>query len=198
MFAFLEPYWADLGVGVGFNNCFQVYSCSWTIFIFYSSFNLDFWFWLNFGAVYTFWGLFLGCDNVEQNHKIAIPNPMALFLRSTFRVFLNKLAKQWEPATFFSSYIFSADRLTDLPIETQTRSLEKTKQILSTCGWARPDSASVGVGMTMILFHIKLSLTLSFLGLNVVFWGWHMVKKLWTVNYLYFQSFWLVLISILA
>ena len=33
------------GVGVGFENCFGVYSCSWTTLIFYVFLNSDFWFW---------------------------------------------------------------------------------------------------------------------------------------------------------
>ena len=38
--------WAILWVREGFKKCFEVYSCSWTTFISYSSFNSDFWFWL--------------------------------------------------------------------------------------------------------------------------------------------------------
>ena len=44
--------WAGLGVGVGFDNCFGVYSSSWTTLIFYVSFNSDIWFWLIFGVIF--------------------------------------------------------------------------------------------------------------------------------------------------
>ena len=53
------------------SSCFGVYSCSWTTFIFYVSFNSDIWFWLNFWSFLTtvmvvsllgLW-LLLGCDN---------------------------------------------------------------------------------------------------------------------------------------
>ena len=35
---------------------FEVYSCSWTTFIFFVSFNFDIWFWLNFGVIFYFLG----------------------------------------------------------------------------------------------------------------------------------------------
>ena len=63
MFYFFRPQLTIFGVGEGFKICFWVYSCSWTTFIFYSSFNSDFWLRLNFGAFFIFWvsnGLFMG------------------------------------------------------------------------------------------------------------------------------------------
>ena len=62
-FYFLGPLWAIFGVRVGFDNCFRVYSCSWTTLIFFVSFNSDIWFLLNFWILFTFWGpygLFFG------------------------------------------------------------------------------------------------------------------------------------------
>ena len=55
IFDFLGPWLATLGVG--FDNCFGVYSCSWTSFIFYVSFNSNLWFWLNFVVIFDFLGL---------------------------------------------------------------------------------------------------------------------------------------------
>ena len=49
-----------MGVGVGFNNCFWVYSCSWTTFIFYVSFNYDIWFGLNFGVIFLLFRALVG------------------------------------------------------------------------------------------------------------------------------------------
>ena len=46
----------EVGVGKGFKNCSGVYSCSWTTFIFYVSFNSDIWFWPNFGVIFYFLG----------------------------------------------------------------------------------------------------------------------------------------------
>ena len=57
------------GVGVGFDNCFGVYSYCWISFIFYVSFNSDLWIWLNFGVLFTFFGpngLFFGLELVRQ------------------------------------------------------------------------------------------------------------------------------------
>ena len=47
------------GVRVRFKNCLWFYSCSWTTFIFYVSFNSDFWCWPNFLFVCLFLGLFM-------------------------------------------------------------------------------------------------------------------------------------------
>ena len=58
-----------LGFGVGVKNYFGVYSCSWTTFIFYSSFNSDFWFWLNTWVLFSFWvlmGYFWGRGSVQK------------------------------------------------------------------------------------------------------------------------------------
>ena len=44
------------GVRLGFKNYFWIYSCSSRTFIFYSSFNSEFWFWLTVGVIVTFWG----------------------------------------------------------------------------------------------------------------------------------------------
>ena len=41
-----------MGVGVRFDNCFGVYLCSWTTFIFYVTLNSDTWFWLNFCVIF--------------------------------------------------------------------------------------------------------------------------------------------------
>ena len=57
---FLGPYWAIFGVRVGFKNCFVVYICRWPTFIFYSFFNSDFWFSLDFGSFFYFFGALLG------------------------------------------------------------------------------------------------------------------------------------------
>ena len=50
-------------VQCGVQNCFAVYSCTWTTFIFYDSLNSNFWMWLSLGGqVLTIWspnGLFL-------------------------------------------------------------------------------------------------------------------------------------------
>ena len=42
------------GIGIEFDNCFGVYSCSWKTFIFYVSFNSGIWFWLNVGFIFYF------------------------------------------------------------------------------------------------------------------------------------------------
>ena len=42
------PKWALFEVVVEFKNCFEVYSCSWTTFTFYDSFNSDVWIWPNY------------------------------------------------------------------------------------------------------------------------------------------------------
>ena len=65
----LGPYCAIFGVGVGFENCFGVYSCSWSTFIFYVFFIFNFWFWLNFGSLFTFgalMGYFWGRSRVRE------------------------------------------------------------------------------------------------------------------------------------
>ena len=59
-----------MGVGVGFDNIIRVYSCSWTTFIFFVSFNSDIWFWLNFGVILYFLGtigLILGLGKGSKN-----------------------------------------------------------------------------------------------------------------------------------
>ena len=40
-------------VDVWFKKYFGGYLSSWTTFIFYDSFNSDFWFWLNFGVIFA-------------------------------------------------------------------------------------------------------------------------------------------------
>ena len=54
--SFWGPNGLVWGVGVGFDKCFGVYSCSWTTFIFYVSFNSGIWFWLNVGVIFYFLG----------------------------------------------------------------------------------------------------------------------------------------------
>ena len=49
-------FWGPNGVGVGFENCFGVYSCSWKTFIFCVFFNSNFWFWINFEIIFHFGG----------------------------------------------------------------------------------------------------------------------------------------------
>ena len=70
-------------------NCFSVYSCSWTTFIFYVSFNSVIWFWLNFGVILYFLGpngLFLGIGakvkSVSGNLKV---KPKTFCQRRDFR-----------------------------------------------------------------------------------------------------------------
>ena len=58
-----------MGVGVRFDNCFGVYSCSWTIFIFYISFNSGIWFRLIFGVIIYFWGPLRTIFGVEEGFK---------------------------------------------------------------------------------------------------------------------------------
>ena len=50
--------WLNVGLGVvvGSDNCFVVYSCSRTTFIFYVYFNSDIWFLHNFWVLFDFWG----------------------------------------------------------------------------------------------------------------------------------------------
>ena len=63
LFTFWSPSGLSLGSRLDQKKCFVVYSCSWSTFIFYVSFNSDIWFWFNFGSFFTFWdsnGLFLG------------------------------------------------------------------------------------------------------------------------------------------
>ena len=50
----MGPQGAGFWVGKRFKNCSGVYSCRWTTFIFYVSFNSDIWFWLNFVIFLTF------------------------------------------------------------------------------------------------------------------------------------------------
>ena len=63
-FILFGALWAIFGVGVGFENCIGVHSCTWTTFIFYASFRSDiFDFDSMSGSFLTFWGpngLFLG------------------------------------------------------------------------------------------------------------------------------------------
>ena len=64
------PYWAIFGVWAGYQNSFTVSSCSWTTFIFFVSFNSDFWFWLSFGVSFCLLfgsnGQFLGRERVQK------------------------------------------------------------------------------------------------------------------------------------
>ena len=53
---------------VGFKNCFGVYSFSWKTFIFYSSFNSDFWFWL-FWVYFYFLGPWWAIFGVGEGFK---------------------------------------------------------------------------------------------------------------------------------
>ena len=61
---FWDPNGLFFGVRVWFDNCFGVYSFSWTTLIFFVSFNSDIWFWLNFYVIFLhFWaqmGYFCG------------------------------------------------------------------------------------------------------------------------------------------
>jgi len=54
IFVFWGPKWAGFGVRVCFNNCFGVYSFSWTTFILYVSVYSNIWFLLNFGHFWLF------------------------------------------------------------------------------------------------------------------------------------------------
>ena len=57
--AFLGPiglFWKS-EVRDRLNNFFGFYSCSWATFIFYVSFNSDFWFCLKFGVIFGFLGV---------------------------------------------------------------------------------------------------------------------------------------------
>ena len=68
-FYFSEPKWAIFGVGVGFDNCFGVYLCSWINLIFFVSFNYDIWFWLNFGVIFWLLGPQRAIFGVEEGFK---------------------------------------------------------------------------------------------------------------------------------
>ena len=61
---------AIFGVGVGFDNYFWVYWCSWTTFIFFVSFNFNIWYWLNFWVIFNFFvalmGYFWGWGRVDK------------------------------------------------------------------------------------------------------------------------------------
>ena len=63
--AIIGYFWSP----VGFKNIFWVHSCSWTTFIFYSSFNSDFKIWLNFRFIFLLFGVMMGYFLVRVGFK---------------------------------------------------------------------------------------------------------------------------------
>ena len=61
---------ALMGYFWGWGRAQKLFWGSWTICIFYGSFNSDIWFWLNFGVIFYFWdpnGLILGLGRLQKN-----------------------------------------------------------------------------------------------------------------------------------
>ena len=82
---FWGPNGLFLGLGVGFENCFGVYSCSWTTFIFYVSIHSDIWFRLKLllkfcGPSCAFFGVGVGFKHCFRVYLCSWTTFISLFL----------------------------------------------------------------------------------------------------------------------
>ena len=88
-----------LEVGVGFDNCFGVYSCSCSTFFLYVSVNSGIDFYLILGSFLTFWalmGYFWGQGRVQKLFYVVLS-----ILNFDFYLILGSFLTFWDPNGLF-------------------------------------------------------------------------------------------------